>query len=196
MVIFSLLFFHYKKCFIFLYFLTFANIIFAIEDDFQTKALVISKTLNSQRVHKSFSLSFVEEGPIAQTTVFTKSGVEALLQIRSCKIVLNEQLIRQAQLGVDALAVLIGHEMGHCEMEQFSNAFSKISYSEKSWSLEFVADKYGVNLAKTSGYDGLNGFLELTTLLEGSFSNTHPSSEARRRAVQANENTIITRVKQ
>jgi hypothetical protein len=185
----------YRNRFLFLYLIV--NILpcsLYAEDD-KTSLKNIARLMNEFRNNNVYSLRIRSTGPIANTTVFIKDAGRMTLPIKICEIQINHEIIKKNQLTENAIAVIIGHEMGHCEYENASGAFSYLAFKEKNWSKEYSADQFGVNLASLAGFDGFSGFKELSSVLENHESTTHPSIELRIQAIQSGNRLIKTSLK-
>ncbi len=175
------------------------NEVFAfVPEDAQTRFTAISNRLNEQRSHKRFSLKLQETGEIASTFVFDQShGLVRVsnFPMKVCEIHINYAIFDKYELSDDALAVVIGHEMGHCELEKSNLGFSPLNYSEKNWVKEYSADNYGIKLSNAIGFDGVKGFEELSKVIEIRESTTHPSMAQRVKALKTGEVYIRSSIK-
>jgi hypothetical protein len=185
----------YRNLFIFLYFqfLIYPPVLFAEED--YAYVHQIASGLNDRRGSPPFILTLQKTGPMANTKVFEQDLSRNTLPMRVCLIHLNTEYIKNHQLSESAIAVVIGHEMGHCETEPLSHAFSRLSYTEKNWSKEYVADLYGIRLANEIGLSGISGFKELSAIIGVNNSATHPSMDHRIRAIETGERFVSTSLK-
>jgi len=155
----------------------------------------IANLMNEKRGGPLYSLELSKTGPLANTRVFEQGFTRASIPSRVCNIRLNTEYIKSHQLSDNAVAVIIGHEMGHCEKETLASAFSHLSYSEKNWSKEYEADLYGIELANKAGFKGIDGFKELSPIIASSSSSTHPNGALRVRAIETGEMPIRTSLK-
>ena len=174
--------------------LFFLSPILLAQDD-HTYIHLIANLMNEKRGGPLYSLELSKTGPLANTRVFEQGFTRASMPSRVCNIRLNTEYIKNYQLSDNAIAVIIGHEMGHCEKETFASAFSHLSYSEKNWSKEYEADLYGIELANKVGFDGKGGFKELTPIIASTNTSTHPNGALRVRAIETGEAAIRTSLK-
>jgi Zn-dependent protease with chaperone function len=185
----------YKNLFIFFYlqFLIHPQVLYA-EDEY-VYIEHIANLLNDKRGNPSYKLQLNKSGPLAQTTVFEPDPARISLPTRVCRIRINTEFIKNFQLSNNAIAVVIGHEMGHCENEPLTNTFSRLAYAEKNWSTEYAADLYGVNLANQIGFNGLAGFNELTPIIGNRNSPSHPNMALRMKAIETGDQIIQTSIR-
>lgn len=166
-----------------------------LAQDEHTSIHKIASLLNEKRGGPLYSLELYKTGPLANTRVFEQGFTRASMPIRVCNIRLNTEYIKNYQLSDNAIAVIIGHEMGHCEKETLASAFSHLSYSEKNWSKKYEADLYGIELANKVGFNGMDGFKELSPIIASSNSSTHPNGALRVKAIETGEMAIRTSLK-
>jgi Zn-dependent protease with chaperone function len=185
----------YKNLVIFLYFqiLLYPPILFAEED--YSYIYQIANRMNDKRGNPPYSLKLKKSGPMANTRVFEPGLSRNDSPMRVCHIHINTEYIKNFQLSENAVAVVIGHEMGHCENEPLSQAYSHLSYAEKNWAKEYAADIYGIRLANEIGLSGIRGFRELASIIGVNHSATHPNMDLRIRAIETGERFISTSLK-
>ena len=185
----------YKKFLIFLYFqfLIFPPVLLAEEEYYYVHQ--IANLLNDKRGSPLYSLKLQKSGPMANTKVFEQDLSRTALPMRVCQIRVNTEFIKNYQLSADAIAVVIGHEMGHCDSEPLAHAYSHLSYVEKNWTKEYAADLYGIRLANDIGLNGMSGFRELSSIIGVNNSATHPNMDLRIRAIEAGERLISSSLK-
>ena len=185
----------YKNFLVLFYFHLFFFSPILLAEDEHTYIHQIANLLNEKRGGPLYSLELHKTGPLANTRVFEQGFSRASIPNRVCNIRLNMEYIKNHQLSVNAIAVIIGHEMGHCEKETLASAFSHLSYSEKNWSKEYEADLYGIELANKVGFNGMDGFKELSPIIASSNSSTHPNGALRVKAIETGEMAMRTSLK-
>jgi hypothetical protein len=90
----------------------------------------------------------------------------------------------------DLLAVLMAHEIAHCELDHHAQARRAMSADEalhQSWELEYQADAMIVKLTKRLQIDAREAFSELMAIFPD--GPDHPTGKARIQALRGSERT-------
>ena len=148
----------------------------------------IAAKLNDQReVSHRYSVKLTTQGGAAETQVMKYDRADpydwrsrAQTPHLACEITLNTRYLDN--LSDDAVAWVLGHEMGHCELKHSGQGMDP----NANWNKEYSADKIGAKLAQSAGYNPQAAYKEMTMLKQHKHeidadyqSATHPDYQDR-----------------
>ena len=149
--------------------------------DQKARYQVIFEKLQAFSQHGSSYLHFVGgKGDLASSTNLKwamNDHARAVLPIRQCDISLNVQKLEEMKLSDDAIAMVIGHEMAHCDEPLAFNTY--LTDPRQAWKKEYMADAVGALMAVNAGYHLVSGMNELADHLGVGGNASHPPTDSR-----------------
>ena len=148
----------------------------------------IASKLNEHRnISSMYSIEITTSGEIAEVVVWTNK------LLRSCDITLNESKIIKLELNDDAIAWIIGHEMGHCELGH--NKFNMVNIPSDMWKQEYDADEVGKTLMIAAGFNFDINTISSLMILNNLDSVSHPKMSNRLANLYGNKEPTLTIIK-
>jgi Zn-dependent protease with chaperone function len=147
--------------------------------EFQSKIEKMAEVMNKFRQGPTpyYTINAINKGALAETKVwnYTTSGFGLSA---CCEISVNQNSMDRLNISDDALAWVIGHELGHCELGH-RRTIPALNIPADSWKDEYDADLVGKRLMHAAGYNFEMALAEITLMLGNKKSNTHPDAKNR-----------------
>ena len=140
-----------------------------------TRIKGVAERLNAHRtVSKIYSIDNLSTTSLGSTYVWRRdaAGVGVALE---CRISLNQARLDMLKLNDNAIAWIIGHEMGHCESGTDKIHVANVIPAD-AWLDEYKADEIGKDLMQAAGYMYGKGGSAAVAALNKDDNPSHPGS--------------------
>ncbi len=157
--------------------------------EFQSKIERMAEAMNKFRKGpaSNYTINAINNGALSETKVWNYTASGYGLSAR-CEITVNQNSMDRLNISDDALAWVIGHELGHCELGH-GRTIPVLNIPADSWKDEYDADLVGKRLMQAAGYNFDIARAEIVLILGEVASTTHPDARNRMANITAPNST-------